>query len=161
MKIRWLILQDMADVLSIENESFEFAWTEDDFLYHLRRRYVIGMVAEHDQEIVGFMIYELHKSRLNILKFAVSAGARRNQVGTQMVQKLIDKLSQQRRHEIMLEVRETSLPAQLFFRAHGFRAVSVLRGHYDDTTEDAYVMRYRLDSGKAVGVNRLSGLEVN
>ena len=144
VQIRWLIRRDMADVLGIENESFEFAWTEEDFLSCLRQRNCIGMVAEHDQEIVGFMIYELHKSRLNILNFAVSAGARRNQVGTQMVQKLIDKLSQQRRHEIVLEVRETNVSAQLFFKAHGFRAVNILRSHYDDTTEDAYVMRYHL-----------------
>ena len=43
----------------------------------------------------------------------------------------------------MLEVRETNLPAQLFFRAHGFRAVSVLRDFYEDTAEDAYLMQYR------------------
>ena len=43
----------------------------------------------------------------------------------------------------MLEVRETNLPAQLFFRQLGFRAVSVLRDFYEDTTEDAYLMQYR------------------
>jgi [ribosomal protein S18]-alanine N-acetyltransferase len=145
VQIRWLIRRDMADVLRIEHESFEFPWTEEDFLSCLRQRNCIGMVAEHEQRIVGFMIYELHKSKLNILNFAVGDDARRNQVGTQMVQKLVDKLSQQRRNEIILEVRETNLSAQLFFSNHGFRAVSILRGHYDDTTEDAYVMRYRLE----------------
>ena len=58
--------------------------------------------------------------------------------------KLIDKLSQQRRQEILLEVRESNLEAQLFFKNLDFLAVRVLRNHYDDTTEDAYVMRYRL-----------------
>ena len=43
----------------------------------------------------------------------------------------------------MLEVRETNLAAQLFFRGQGFRAVSVLREFYDDTPEDAYLMQYR------------------
>jgi [ribosomal protein S18]-alanine N-acetyltransferase len=145
VQIRWLIRRDMADVLRIEHESFEFPWTEEDFLSCLRQRNCIGMVAEHEQKIVGFMIYELHKSKLNILNFAVGDEARRSQVGTQMVQKLVDKLSQQRRNEIILEVRETNLSAQLFFSNHGFRAVSILRGHYDDTTEDAYIMRYRLE----------------
>jgi ribosomal-protein-alanine N-acetyltransferase len=144
VQIRWLIRRDMADVLRIEQESFEFPWTEEDFLGCLRQRNCIGMVAEHDQQIVGFMVYELHKSRLSILNFAVASEARRQQVGAQMAQKLIDKLSQQRRNEVMLEVRETNLDAQLFFSQNGFRAVSILRNHYDDTTEDAYVMRYRL-----------------
>ena len=43
----------------------------------------------------------------------------------------------------MLEVRETNLSAQLFFRTNDFRAVSVLRDFYDDTTEDAYLMQFR------------------
>ena len=121
VQIRWLIRRDMADVLRIEHESFEFPWTEEDFLSCLRQRNCIGMVAEHEQKIVGFMIYELHKSKLNILNFAVGDETRRSQVGTQMVQKLVDKLSQQRRNEIILEVRETNLSAQLFFSNHGFR----------------------------------------
>lgn len=150
VQIRWLIRRDMVDVLRIEQDSFEFAWSEEDFLSCLRQRNCIGMVAEHDQQIVGFMIYELHKSRLNVLNFAVASEYRRQSVGTQMGQKLIDKLSQQRRNEILLEVRETNLPAQLFFKNHGFRAVKILRSHYDDTTEDAYVMRYRLDENENV-----------
>lgn len=164
VQIRWLIRRDMAEVLKIELESFEFPWTEEDFLSCLRQRNCIGMVAECDQRIVGFMIYELHKSKLHILNFGVDADARRMQVGTQMVQKLIDKLSQQRRNEIILEVRETNLDAQLFFKQHNFRAVSILRNHYDDTTEDAYIMRYRLDENSefllpAGTRNRISDLD--
>ena len=143
-QIRWLIRRDMPRVLEIEQASFEFAWTEEDFLCCLRQRNCIGMVAERDGLVVGFMIYELHKSRLRILNFAVCPEARRLHVGTQMVQRLVDKLSQQRRNEIVLEVRETNLAAQVFFRSQDFRAVRVLRGHYDDTTEDAYSMLYQL-----------------
>ena len=134
----------MPEVLEIERASFEQPWTEEDFLGHLRQRNCIGMVAEHNQRIVGFMIYELHKARLQLLNFATSVDFRRLGVGLQMVDKLVDKLSQQRRQEILLEVRESNLQAQLFFKAQDFRAVRVLRTHYADPTEDAYVMRYRL-----------------
>jgi ribosomal-protein-alanine N-acetyltransferase len=108
------------------------------------------------------MIYELHRNRLHILNFAVAAEFRRRGVGRQMVEKLIGKLSSQRRNRIMLEVRETNLAAQLFFRDLGFRAVSVLRDFYVDTTEDAYLMQYRFrtsaDSETPVAVNRISRL---
>jgi len=146
-QIRWLIRRDMAEVLEIERESFEFAWTERDFLCCLRQRNCTGMVAETIQQpyqITGFMVYELHKSKLHILNFAVDPKARKRGVGSHMVAKLVDKLTQQRRNEIFLEIRETNLPAQLFFKNKGFRAVSVLRNHYDDTSEDAYLMRYGL-----------------
>jgi [ribosomal protein S18]-alanine N-acetyltransferase len=141
--IRWMIRRDMPEVLQTEGESFEFPWSEDDFIRCLRQRNCIGMVAEHDDRVVGFMIYELHKTRIHVLNFAVSKAYRRSGVGSQMIAKLSAKLSTLRRSRILLEVRETNLDAQLFFRENGFRAVSVLRSYYADTPEDAYVMQYR------------------
>ncbi len=141
--IRWMIRRDMAEVIAIESESFEFPWSEDDFVRCLRQRNCIGMVAELDDQVVGFMIYELHKNRLHILNFAVADRQRRLGIGSQMVAKLAGKLSEQRRNRILLEVRETNLQAQLFFRENGFRAVSVLHEFYEDTPEDAYLMQFR------------------
>jgi ribosomal-protein-alanine N-acetyltransferase len=142
--IRWMIRRDMPEVLRTEQESFEYSWNEEDFLKCLRQRNCIGMVAELGDKVVGFMIYELHKSKLHILNFAVSPSSRRAGVGSQMVAKLISKLSSHRRTRITLEVRETNLTAQLFFRNQGFRAVRVLRAYYEDSGEDAFLMQYRL-----------------
>ncbi|RMF44408.1 MAG: ribosomal-protein-alanine N-acetyltransferase [Planctomycetota bacterium] len=141
--IRWMIRRDMPSVLSIEEASFEFPWSEEDFVHCLRQRHCIGMVAEIDDRVVGFMVYELHKNRLHLLNFAVAPDMRRRGVGQAMVEKLVSKLSMDRRNRILLEVRETNLAAQLFFRSAGFRAISVLRDFYEDTTEDAYLMQYR------------------
>jgi len=147
--IRWMIRRDMPEVLGIETGVFEFPWCEEDFIRCLRQRNCIGMVAEYDERVVGFMIYELHKNRLHILNFAVHPDFRRRGVGKSMVRKLIGKLSQQRRNRILLEIRETNLDAQLFFRDAGFRAISVLRDFYEDTTEDAYLMQYRYNPADA------------
>jgi ribosomal-protein-alanine N-acetyltransferase len=145
--IRWMIRRDMPDVLHIEQQCFEHVWSEDDYIRCLRNRNVIGMVAEHQERIVGSMIYELHKSRLHILNFAVHPDFQRQGVGAAMVQKLVGKLSprQGSRNRIMLEVREKNLPAQLFWRSLGFRAVSVLRDFYDDSPgEAAYLFCYKI-----------------
>ena len=150
LHIRWLIRRDLAEVLRIEQNGFEHFWSEEDFRKCLRQRNCIGMVAEYDERVVGFMIYELHKNQLHVLNFAVRPDARRRCVGKQMLQKLVGKLSQQRRNRIVLEVRETNLAAQMFFRSGGFKAVSVLRDYYDDASEDAYVMHFRYqESGAA------------
>lgn len=142
--IRWMIRRDSEEVLAIERASFEFPWRDEDFLACLRQRNCIGMVAEHSEKVVGFMLYELHKDRLHILNFAVHPDFRRQGVGRKMVEKLVSKLHPQRRNRIMLEVRETNVPAQLFFKQLGFRAISLLRDFYEDTAEDAYLMQYRL-----------------
>jgi ribosomal-protein-alanine N-acetyltransferase len=47
-----------------------------------------------------------------------------------------------KRTSIDVMVRETNVAAQVFFRKHGFRAVSILRGHYELSDEDGYLMRY-------------------
>jgi ribosomal-protein-alanine N-acetyltransferase len=140
--IRWMIRRDMPEVLAIEAGQESLPWMEDEFLKVLRQRNCIGMVAEADDQIVGFMIYELNKHRLQILNFAVHPKFRRRGVATQIASKLMGKLSSQRRTKISLHIRETNLPAQLFFRAIGFKALEIAREHFDDTGEDAYVMNY-------------------
>ena len=159
--IRWMIRRDMPEVLDIERESFEFPWYEEHFIRCLRQRNCIGMVAEHGEQVVGFMIYELHKTRLHILNFAVAADSRHQGVARQMAEKLVGKLSSQRRSRITLEVRETNLPAQMFFKNAGFRATSVLRAYYEDSPEDAYLMQFRHmpdDIEQVIPINRIDRL---
>lgn len=156
--VRWMIRRDMTEVLSIEREAFEFPWSDEDFSRCLRQRNCIGMVAEIADSVVAFMIYELHRSRLHMINFAVARSHRRLGIGSHMLQKLCGKLTPDRRSRVVLEVRETNLPAQLFFRGLGFRATSVLKDFYQDTTEDAYLMEYRLESQPAaVLAHRLAG----
>ena len=139
--VRWMIRRDMPEVLAIEHASFEYPWCEEEFLRVLRQRNCIGMVAEHGERIVGFMIYELHRDKIQVLDFAAHADYRKRGVGRQMATKLMGKLSSQRRNRISLYVRETSLPAQLFYRDMGFRATEVVREHFADSGEDAYLMQ--------------------
>lgn len=141
--IRWMIRRDMEAVLQIENECFQFPWDEDEFIRCIRRRNCIAMVAEWGDEILGFMVYELHKNRIQLLNIAVAEDNRRFGVGSAMIDKLAGKLSHERRNRILLEVRETNLGGQLFFRANGFKALSVLREFYEDSDEDAYLMQLR------------------
>ena len=142
--IRWMIRRDMPEVLQIEQDSFDYSWTEEDFLRCLRQRNCIGMVAEHGEKVVGFMIYELHKNKLHILNFAVCPSCRRTGIGGQMIAKLIGKLSSHRRTKITRAVRERNLNAQMFFQALDFRAMKVLRNYYEDSGEDAYLMQFRI-----------------
>ncbi len=165
--IRWMIRRDLAEVMRIERDSFEHSWTDDDFLRCLRQRNCIGMVAEQGDRLVGFMIYELHKQKLNVLNFAVAPASRKQGIGAQMVAKLHHKLLSHRRSRITLVVREGNLRAQLFFRSHDFRANKVLRNYYEDSGEDAFLMEYRVadadtnDEGAEFKlVNRVSHYDV-
>lgn len=146
VQIRWMIRRDMPEVFRIETGSFEFPWSDAEFVRCLRQRNCIGMVAEHDDQVVGFMIYELHETRIVVLNFAVAAACRRRGVGRAMADKLVRKLSEGRRREILIRVCESILDAHRFWRAVGWRAVRVERGWFTcaPTPRDAYVFRYHL-----------------
>ncbi|MDR1960222.1 MAG: ribosomal protein S18-alanine N-acetyltransferase [Planctomycetaceae bacterium] len=141
--IRWMVRRDMQEVMEIERESFEFPWSEDDFVHILRRRNCIGMVAEYKGEVVGFIVYELGKNKIHLINIAVATRFRRLAVGTQLMAKLIGKLNYQHRNRITFEIRETNLRAQLFFKSIGFQVTQILHDYYEEMNEDAYLMQYR------------------
>lgn len=144
---RWLIRCDLYDVVAIDNASFDFPWSEEDFLRRLRRRNVIGMVAEVGDEVVGHFVYAMDGQILQLLRLAVHPSWRRDGVGRQMMGRLQAKLTAHRRPILSAFVRETNLGAQLFFRACGLRADAILPAHFSDTGEDAYLFRYGAPAG--------------
>lgn len=140
--IRWMIRRDMPTVLQIEDQSFPDPWVEQEFIHHLRQRDTIGMVSEINDQVVGYMIYELHKSRLQLINMAVDPAFRRKGIGRSMVAKLVSKLAWQRRNRIEAGVQETNLDAQLFFRACGLRVSKTDICHKTDET--FYLFNYQV-----------------
>jgi len=148
IETRWMVRRDMSEVLEVESKSFDIPWRAEDFLHVLRQRNCNGTVATVNGDVVGFMVHSLQKTSYEVLNFAVHPDWRGKGVGRRLIERLAGKLSESRRTEITLEVRETNLGAQLFFRDMGFKATAVLRGHFNG--EDAYRMRYGLAESSAV-----------
>lgn len=142
--LRWMITKDLDSVVEIDSHQ-DLAWCRQDFIELLRKKSIIAMVAElPGEKVVGFMVYELLNTRINLLRVGVTPEHRRKGIGTELIAKLTGKLSHNKRRKIAVEVRETNLPFQLFLRSLGFLAVEVLRSYYDDTGEDAYVFHYSI-----------------
>jgi [ribosomal protein S18]-alanine N-acetyltransferase len=131
--VRWMIRRDMPEVLACGG-----TMGEEEILHNLRRRNVIGMVAERGNRVRGYMLYELQPSRLLVIDFAVNPDDRRTGVGRAMTDSLKNKLSPNRRNRIALDVPEWNLSTQLFLRAQGFIAESV------DRERESYHFVWRL-----------------
>lgn len=159
--VRWLVQKDLEMVLPMACQCIERRWTEQDFLELLRRRNHIVLVAECQGRVVGFVLYELTKTRIHLLHIGVAAAERTQNVGRQLVQKLIGKLGVRRRSRIQCGVPERNLDAQLFFRRLGFRAESIRRRLDAERQEDVYLMRYRLDEEQPVTCGRFGRLQKN
>jgi ribosomal-protein-alanine N-acetyltransferase len=145
--IRWMVRSDLSSVVAIEKDVFDYPWSEQEFLIALRQRNCIGMVAERNEEVVGYMVYELHKTRIELLNFAVRARSQRLGVGSAMIEKLKSKLAYERRNKILLELRERNLDGQLFFRQAGFLCTSILHGWYA-VEEESVAYRMQFSTGE-------------
>lgn len=146
VQIRWLIRRDHNEILRCEWTASRTPWTEEDYLSWLRQRNCIGMVAVHNEMIVGGMVYELHKSRLHLLRLIVHQEWQRCGVGTAMVERLLGKLSIQRRRLLTADVPDDLLGTHLFLQAMGFTAEAI--------DEQTYRFTYELRTpvGSAAGV---------
>ena len=145
-KARWMQPRHLPEILRIERACFESPWDEEDFYWYLRRKSVVGMIVEIDDQIVGYMVYSKSKSRIELHNIAVEPTHRREGIGKMLIDKPLSKL-----RTVEAVVRETNLAAQLFLRSMGFKAVTVLRKHHGE--EDAYLMTCR--TGYQL-VNRIS-----
>lgn len=133
---------DLSAVLSIEQDSFESPCSRDVLINMLKQRTCIGLVALQNELVVGYVVYEMIQDRLHILKLAVDPYHRRNFVGHQIIKEVFRKREVQRRTHIVAEVPESNLPAQLFFRAMGFRCVQIIPKHCHQNDEDEYLFRF-------------------
>ncbi len=145
--IRWMIRRDLPDVL-VADAGTASPLGEQEILRQLRDRNCIGMVAESGDRVVGFMIYQLHKKRLEVVTLAVAPRWRNRGVGRALLAKLARKLSPDRRSVALLDVPEHALDVQKFLRACGVPAVAVVRHGCDDGSD---VYRFRLTADAPVG----------
>ena len=148
--IRLMIRRDLKEVVDIESRSILVPWTEGVFTASLRMRNCIGMVAQDENEnIIGHMIYELHRTKIYLARIAVDPDARRRKVATQLIDKLKGKLSYQRRCKIELLSRETEKEFHLFLRNQGFKCNGVIPEYFPHIGfagqyRDAYSFEYSI-----------------
>lgn len=128
--IRWLIKRDFPEVLDIDKNCFKKRWSEQKFTQALRDRYIIGMVVEYGQDVVGFMIYKLEKNRLFLIRMAVHPKFQKRGLGRAMIEKLKGKLSGNGRNRLTAVSKDDMLSEHLWLKACGFRATQIKDNRY-------------------------------
>lgn len=142
--VRFAIRADLPHILAIEAASFEIPWTEDEFLALQKDVRCIGLVAEVNGYVVGYLFYKLYKKHTHLLNLAVHRGYRREGVAQSLINWPRNRLRIQKRFSLTARVRESNLPAQLFLRSQHFRCVSISKNYFEGENEDAYCFIYRL-----------------
>lgn len=141
--VRWMVANDMPDVIHIERRLDVPYWVEEDFISVANKRNSVAIVAEFEKSVVGHAVYELYDETMHVMRLVVDPALWRLGVGSQLMESLKLRLARSRRKEIVFDVRESDLGLQLFLRQCGFQAIKLLRGYYnEDTGEDAYLFSW-------------------
>ena len=149
--MRWMVARDMPQIVGIERSLGSVpAWEETALRDLLRESNVIGMTVEHrlTEMVAGYVIYEMLPKRLEVIRLVVVPGHRRRNVATLMLDRLITKLSGNRRPYLRLDVPEECLDVQLWLRSRGVRCVRLVHDISGEVL--AYRFRYRLPSPMTV-----------
>ena len=146
LSIRPFEPSDLAQVCSIETESFTDPWPKADFL-QLRPPDHIFYVACEDGRVVGYIVVRIEKRNIqhvaHLLNLAVVFCHRRRGIGAALLESVENLLSAQRIERIELEVRQRNQGARSFYLCQGFKEEGVIPLYYSN--EDAVIMRKRVD----------------
>lgn len=152
LSIRWAIRRDQPSILRIEHLVAEYPWGEEELEKALQFQKNIGLVAELEGKVVGYLVYQLNEIYLELLVMGVDPKHQRRGIGRLLVERAKTKLTHGRRFLNVEGLQETNLVAQQFFRALGFKAIAVERNYFAATGEDAYMMRYTPEDEACRGI---------
>jgi ribosomal-protein-alanine N-acetyltransferase len=144
--VRAMSQSDIADVLVIENEIYDFPWSAGIFRDCLLAGYT-ALVLDLDGEVVGYSIMSVAAGEAHLLNICVAKSLRRQGIGNRLLKEMLACAQGFHAERIFLEVRPSNSPAlELYFKT-GFTTLGVRQRYYKarDGNEDAVVLIYRFD----------------
>ena len=138
---------DIPRIKQIEIGSGLSPWSEMDYELETEREDSLFFVAKRDRQTIGFVLARLimnkeasSSSEIEIFNIAAEKTSRRNGIASSLLEKLLKIGSLNGVQNIFLEVRESNLEAQKFYRKHRFEISGKRKNFYSNPPEDAFLM---------------------
>jgi len=141
--IRSARLHDVPAILAIEQQSPSAAhWTTE--RYNKLVEGGVVLVAEEAGKLCGFVCARAAAGECEIENVVVGDEFLRRGIGNELLRELIQSAENGAASAILLEVRESNLPARRLYEKNGFREVGHRRAYYRNPAEDAilYALRF-------------------
>ncbi len=142
--IRPATLSDVPAILAIEQHTASAAhWTCTQYEKLVDRGVVL--LAEEAGKFRGFLCAKAVAGEWEIENIVVAAEFQRRGIASELVGALIQRAKGEAASAVLLEVRESNLPARQLYEKHGFRESGRRRAYYRDPVEDAilYALRFK------------------
>lgn len=138
---RLMTEDDVPAVLAIERQAYAFPWTEGIFHDCLRVGYRCR-VLEQEGDILAYGISSIAAGESHILNLCVQPSMRRQGLGRQLLDYLMDEAQRSQVEMMLLEVRISNAAAIGMYQQAGFNEIGLRQNYYPagDGKEDALLM---------------------
>ena len=145
IKLRRFLLSDLKEIMEIERASFprKQVYSKFRFERYSQKCPESFIVAESENEVVGYTIGKSKNGSAEIISLAVKPSFRQKGIGRKLTNFLISFLKKRGVKEIFLEVRTINKIAISFYRNLGFKISKILKNYYRNG-DDAYLMKLKL-----------------
>jgi ribosomal-protein-alanine N-acetyltransferase len=146
--IRSAALNDVSAILAIEQQAPGAAhWTAEQYQKLVGSGVVLVAeeAAEEAGKLCGFVCANAVAGEWEIENIVVAAEFLGRGVANELLRALIQRAANGAASAILLEVRESNLPARRLYEKNGFREVGRRRVYYRDPVEDAILYALRFD----------------
>jgi [ribosomal protein S18]-alanine N-acetyltransferase len=141
-RIRSFRTEDLTELHEIDGVCFpaHIAFSRSELFFYLNHPKSITRVAEAPGRILGFVLARAESGkRAHIVTLDVVPEARKQKIGTMLMNEIHCELKKIGVRAIFLEVEAGNLPAQRLYQGLQYKFVGILEGYYQGR-EDAYRM---------------------
>ena len=143
VEIKFATPSDVDSVHAIEAASFPAPWRREFFESELRSSGRFNLVARRGPSVVGYVFAMWFFDEMHVNKIAVTESERRTGIASELMEKCFRFARANHVVSISLEVRQSNMGAQDFYRRLDFEATYVRPRYYPDG-ESAVVMTRKL-----------------
>ncbi len=134
----------VAQIAQIEKLCFSDPWSENSISSELNSRISLWFVALDGNSVAGYIGSQSVLDEADMMNVAVHPDYRRQGIGEKLVLALAQALTEKEIRGLMLEVRESNIPAIALYEKLGFRQVGLRPNYYRNPKENALIMRKEL-----------------
>ncbi len=143
-EMRRMVPEDLPGVLKIERSCFVAPWTRGMFEQTMASPVAQSLVIEGNKGILGYIVFYYAGPEMHIMNIAIHPDFRREGLARTVMYRVLAFAREHSIEECFLEVRESNRSARCLYEKLGFEMVGRRKGYYQESGEDALVMKLSL-----------------
>ena len=132
---------DLESIYTIEKESYSDPWSENSILSEILNKDSYFVVLKQNDILLGYTCMRINIDEAEIFKVTTNPRFRKMGISKILLQNLVDFAKKNGLKKILLEVRESNLPAIKLYDSFDFKKIFVRKNFYSSPLEDALTMQ--------------------